>query len=231
VTERQQWLDDLYGLLDLVEQHCGGKRELADCDGRSGWPRRGVYFFFERGETREDDTTPRVVRVGTHGLRPSKSTLWGRLRQHKGSSGGSMPGGGNHRGSIFRLHIGCTLLASDEWPLSIRDSWEVGQSATTSVRMSEYPLEQEVTRRIGEMPFLWLAVDDEPGPKSDRARIEAGAISLLSNLDRPPLDPPSPSWLGSRSPRRSIRESGLWNVDHVEREPDPGCLEVLARYS
>jgi hypothetical protein len=43
-------------------------RMLADCTGRDGWPRHGVYFFFEGGENRADGS-PRVVRVGTYALR------------------------------------------------------------------------------------------------------------------------------------------------------------------
>ncbi|MBE1603725.1 hypothetical protein [Actinopolymorpha pittospori] len=76
------------------------------------------------------------------------------------------------------------------------------------------------------MPFLWLEVDDPPGPTSDRGRIKAGAIALLSNFDRPVCDGPSEGWLGNDgSP--TIRESGLWNVDHVDEVPDPAFLDLL----
>jgi hypothetical protein len=57
--------------------------------GRDGWPRHGVYFFFEDGQTRADGSG-RMVRVGTHALRPTdKTTLWGRLRQYRGRTGGA----------------------------------------------------------------------------------------------------------------------------------------------
>jgi len=50
----------------------------------------------------------RVVRVGTHGLKTgSTSTLWGRVHQHRDTR----EGGGNHRGSVFRLHVGQALAA------------------------------------------------------------------------------------------------------------------------
>jgi len=48
-------LDELkrfYDAMALLEKSCGGKRLLADCDGRMGWPEKGVYFFFEEGENR-----------------------------------------------------------------------------------------------------------------------------------------------------------------------------------
>jgi len=53
-----------------------------------------------------------------------------------------------------------------------------------------------VSRYIQSMSFLWVAVEDPPGKDSDRKVIEVNAIGLLSYLGRPPLDPPSPSWLG-----------------------------------
>ena len=91
-----------YDLLDVLEQLIGGKRKLVDCSGDMDWPQRGVYFFFEPGETRKDSGFgPRVVRIGTHALKDgSHTTLWNRLSQHRGVKRTS---GGNHRGSVFRL--------------------------------------------------------------------------------------------------------------------------------
>jgi len=60
-----------------------------------------------------------------------------------------MPCGGNHRGSIFRLHVGMALLNSGEWPTQIRDSWSVGRSAPSAARRDEYPLEKAVSSQIG----------------------------------------------------------------------------------
>lgn len=230
MIQRQRDQDSLYSLLADLESRCGGKRRLSNCDGRMDWPERGVYFFFENEELREDGATPRVVRVGTHGLRPSRSTLWGRLRQHKGSANGSMPGGGNHRGSIFRLHVGTALLATSRWPEEIHKSWGVGSNAPAEVKQREYPLERAVSDHIGLMPFLWLEVDDEPGSQSDRGVIERSAISLLSNFDRTSVDTSSGSWLGRNADRGSVRESGLWNVNHVQDDPSGDFLSIMENY-
>lgn len=230
MSTRQAELQRFYELLAELEARCAGKRRLMQSNGHMSWPRRGVYFFCEDGELRDDGVAHRVVRVGTHALRPSKSTLWGRLAQHKGNERGSMPGGGNHRGSIFRLHIGTALLASGDWPETIRRSWSVGSSATSDVRRDEYPLEQAVSDHIGTMPFLWLEVDDPPGSMSDRGVIEAGAIALLSGLDRPPIDRPSVDWLGRHADRELVRKSGLWNVSHVAEESDGSFLDVFERH-
>jgi hypothetical protein len=40
------------------------------------------------------------------------------------------------------------------------------------------------------MPFLWIAIDDEPGAKSLRGYVERNAIALLSNFEKEPLDAP-----------------------------------------
>lgn len=74
-------LDDVvrfYALLDELDSRLGGPRRLADCTSKSGWPAKGVYFFFESGEERSTSGTgPRVVRVGTHALiSTARTSLW-----------------------------------------------------------------------------------------------------------------------------------------------------------
>src|SRR5690606_40752004 len=91
VTTTSHRLNDLcrfYDLLLQLDERIGGSRTLADCSGRLDWPRRGVYFFSEPGEMRSDSGSGlRVVRVGTHALTgTSRTTLWNRLSQHRGSS-------------------------------------------------------------------------------------------------------------------------------------------------
>lgn len=217
-----------YEILATLEQKLGGKRLLAACDGRMNWPQRGVYFFFEPGEMRfHSGEGPRVVRVGTHALtRDSHTTLWNRLSQHRGSM---KSGGGNHRSSIFRLHVGTALVKRDAWLQAITGTWGKGSNANSDVRQAEQPLEQAVSQHIRQMPFLWLAVEDAPGPDSLRGIIERNAIALLSNYNAhdDPLDPPSPSWLGLQADREMIRLSGLWNVNHVTETYDPAFLHWL----
>ena len=180
-----------------------------------------MYFFFEPGEHRHAGLREqRVVRVGTHALASgSRSRLWGRLRAHRGTVSGS----GNHRGSIFRLHIGEAILARDKRELP---TWGVKSSAAKEVRLQEAPHELAVSRYIGMMPVLWVSVPDEPGAGSRRGLIERGAISLLSN-GMQPLDPPSSDWLGRLSSRAQVRGSGLWNVNHVSEAPIPEFFDAL----
>lgn len=222
-------LDDLkrfYALLDELEQRLGGARMLSDCDGRLGWPQRGVYFFMESGEERSDSGVgPRIVRVGTHALKDgSRTSLWNRLSQHRGQA---RSGGGNHRGSIFRLIVGTALIERNGYEC---ETWDNRQStASRDIRAAELDMEQTVSRTIGAMRFLWLPVNDEPGPSSDRGLIERNAIALLSNFGKDALDLPSPSWLGRHCNRPRVRESGLWNANHVDESCDPAFLDHLER--
>ena len=214
-----------YEILDMLAKRIGGPRILAECTGRMGWPERGVYFFQEHGETRSDSGTGlRIVRVGTHALKTgSRTTLWNRLSQHRGSA---KTGGGNHRGSIFRLLIGTALSAVNGMTVP---TWGRGSFAPKHIREKEKELEKLVSRTIGQMQFLWLDVPDPPGLDSLRGYIERNAIALLSNYNRPVLDAPSPSWLGAHCNREKVRTSGLWNQNHVNESYDPAFLDELER--
>ena len=191
------------------------------------WPKRGVYFFMEPGEVRaETGDGPRIVRVGTHALKTgAKTKLWSRLKQHKGTASS---GGGNHRGSIFRLIVGTTLIQKEDLDYP---TWGKGGTAPREVRKLEQPLERKVSTIIGDMPFLWLAIEDEPGPDSLRGYIERNAIALLSNYnhEKHPTDSSSQSWLGRYCDREKVRISGLWNSNHVDEDYDSAFLDVLAR--
>ena len=221
-----------YDLLDRLAARIGGARTLADCRGSENWPARGIYFFYENGEFRSGSGVDRrIVRVGTHALKVgSRATLWQRLSQHRS---------GNHRGSIFRSLAGVALARQENIPLP--PSWGIGSSAGAAARrldvdraeikQAEADLEARVSLHIGAMPFLWLNVDDEPGPDSQRAVIENYAIRLLSGYREPTADLPSPGWLGRYSNRERVRRSGLWNNDHVDRIYDRSSfLNAMERW-
>lgn len=220
-------MDRFYALIRrLSATHAGLPANLADHTAKSIRPQRGIYFFFEPGERRM--TSPfedRVTRIGTHSVSAgSKATLWGRLRTHRGGVDGS----GNHRGSIFRLHVGeCVIARSgleDIFPM-----WGNGQSASSEVRAGEEEVETEVSRLVGTMRVLWLEVADAASADSDRAYLERNLIALVAGPDGP-IDLPSGRWLGRWSSRDAIRSSGLWNVNHVYETYDPQVLKVLEEY-
>ena len=223
-------LNQFYNQLTELREKIG-ERKLSKCDGHDTWPKRGVYFFFEEGEYREKSSDLRVVRVGTHAVSyGSRTKLWDRLRAHRGPIS---TGGGNHRGSIFRLHVGSAILMKE----GIRDSypdWGVGSSAPKEIREQEATIEKRVSCYIGNMPFLWINVDDTSSKTSKRKYLEENAIALLSNYGRintsEALDPASKHWLGRHCYHCFVRESGLWNVKHVtEKKIDGNFLDFLEK--
>ena len=219
MNKRSADLVRFYRLLDELAELNGGARRLATSREEGPWPSRGVVWFFEKGEMRSDSGSgPRVVRVGTHALKPElNSRLWEKLAQD---------GAGSHRQSLFRTVVG----------LSIRDltgraeprSWgrEPAEAGAAPDR-AEKALEEAVSLYIGQMDFVVLAVEDEPGPRSERAFIERNSIALLSNYARPPLDAASAGWLGRRCGREKVRQSGLWNTQHVDAAYDSSFMETM----
>ena len=207
-----------YNILKRLEKRVGGAAQvLANCNGRMNWPKRGVFFFYEYGETSGSGDGLRVVYVGTHAISTSSQVkLWTRLSQHRGTAS---YGGGKVNGSIFRRLVGKALAEQNKkltsWSGSDRNDKLLGSLTS---------------RHICAMPFLWLNVDDTPGPKSRRAFIKHNAIALLSNYRKSPVDSASPNWLGSSSPSEKVRESGLWNQKHVDREDyDPSFLDEMEK--
>jgi hypothetical protein len=128
---------------------------------------------------------------------------------------------------VFRTVIGLALrdLTGKAEP----QSWGRDRAAAADEppERAELALEAAVSLYIGQMPFLFLAVEDEPGPRSERAFIERNSIALLSNYARPPLDPPSAGWLGKRCGREKVRQSGLWNTQHVDAAYDPSFMDTM----
>jgi len=213
-------------MIEGLREKLDGYRRLRDCTAGSGWPDRGVYFFFEEGETRQGSQSLRVTRVGTHALTlVSKTSLWQRLGAHRGRADG---GGGDHRGSIFRKRVGQALMARHEHSEKIARTWgSPRRTISEDVRSTELPLERSVSGYIGRMPFLWV---DVPNPPRNREFLEANCIALLSNFKKTPIDPASPKWLGKLSTEHTIQESGLWNTRCVEKIYDPMFLGELSTF-
>jgi hypothetical protein len=234
--DRLSHLDRFYSILEVVKDRLNGPHTLEPCHGRMMWPKRGVYFFFEPGQFCSDETNRlRVVRVGTHGLKAgSRSTLWNRLSQHRGTGSG----GGNHRGSIFRLLVGESIMRCGLFEEAV--SWGISSDASKAANLvsqsrkqvldCEYALELAVSRHIRSMPFLWIRIDDEPGPRSYRGYIERNCIALLSNFSKAPRHEPSSAWLGLKCGRERVCASGLWNNNHIDANYDPEFLPHLERF-
>lgn len=224
---RESHINQLYSLLDRLRDRVGGPQYLSDCNGRMDWPERGLYIFFAPDETRQSTDHQRINRIGTHAVSSGSGTsLWNRLISHRGTFSGKYADGGNHRGSVFRLRVGEAMIERDGLHDEFPD-WGDGTSAGSKIREQELEHERHVSNFIRDLPFLWVEVDDEPGPDSRRAEIEQNLIAMLSNYGDTPVDPRNSDWLGNHSPNQMIRGSGLWNVNHVAEDYDPSFLDLL----
>lgn len=181
-------------------------------------PKNGIYIIFENGEKCND--LDRIVRIGTHtGINQLRS----RLNQHFVNE--------NKDRSIFRKNIGRCLLNIENSPYS--KIWEI--DFTTRKNKDEYgnlvdeifqkQLETRITEYIQDsLSFTVIEVDN----KAERMNLESKIISTISLCKN---CKPSSNWLGLYSTKPKIRESGLWQVNELYKEPlnqsDMEKLELL----
>jgi hypothetical protein len=120
-----------------------------------GMPKNGIYFFFEKGETRKGSSKLRVVRVGTHGLRKNNNRLLKRIGTHYF---------GNIRRSAFRK-----LIAE-------------AQKGKLLPKKTIPVLEPQISHHLFcQMNFLLLPVQNA----LHRQQIEKISIGILSNCLNP----------------------------------------------
>jgi hypothetical protein len=169
-------------------------------------PLNGIYLLFESGERAHGGD--RIVRVGTH---TGDDQLPSRLVQHFVNE--------NKDRSIFRKNIGRALLnmAADpflaEWELD-RTSRAARERHGVEQQMAKrQAVEDAVTKYLqGHFRFVVFRVDE----KSDRLTLESRIIGTVSRCE---LCRPSTGWLGLSSTKEKIRQSGLWLVNELYKEP------------
>jgi hypothetical protein len=122
--------------------------------------------------------------------------------------------------------VGAALIRRGDLPSELLDCWLSRHRPPRESELAnqEAGIEREVSRHIGDMPLLVINVPD----RIDRGCIESNSIALLSCLTGGP-DLSSPRWLGRYAERVEIRESGLWNVQHVTGRYERGFLRRLAQ--
>lgn len=169
-------------------------------------PLNGIYIMFEEGEIGHD--TDRIVRVGTH---TGDKQLPSRILQHYVNE--------NKDRSIFRKHIGRALLSRDGDPFL--QQWNLDLTTSAAKKryegMVDFDKQRQVEKRVTEhlqrnLRFVCFRVDD----KNARMRWESRIISTVSWCE---ACGPSAGWLGLHSPTARIRESGLWIVNELYKDP------------
>jgi len=179
-------------------------------------PSNGIYFLFEKGEVAHG--VNRIVRVGTH---TGNNQLQSRLRQHFLAE--------NKDRSIFRKNIGRALLNRELDPFLA--FWEVDLTSRLMKQRyigADLDKQKETERRVSiyirdNFSFVVVRIDD----KAQRLMLESKLISTVSLCQG---CKPSDRWLGLFSPKPKIRESGLWLVNELYKEPlSDSELEGLIR--
>lgn len=183
-------------------------------------PKNGIYFFYEKGEIwGHGENKKRIVRIGTH----RDGNFRSRIQEHfllneRKMNFDSMRPAPKER-SIFRLNIGRALL--NKQGSSYMKIWNIDftsrrkRERCAHLRNIEY--EKEIERQITSIlrtnfGFRFIRVEDEVwrmGAKGLESR-------LIGTVARCSLCCPSNNWLGKYSPKRKIRESGLWLVQHLK---------------
>jgi hypothetical protein len=169
-------------------------------------PSDGIYILFESGEYAHG--TNRIVRVGTH---TGDKQLRSRLYQHFVKE--------NKDRSIFRKNIGRTILrkSNDDflriWEIDLTSSEAKRKYANTVDHNKQKNIERQVTEYIqNNFSFVVFPVAE----KANRLYWEAKIISTISLCSD---CCPSKNWIGLYSPKAKIRESGLWLVNALYKEP------------
>lgn len=169
-------------------------------------PLNGLYVVFELGE--HGHGTMRIVRVGTH---TGDNNLPKRLKEHFIKE--------NKDRSIFRKNIGLCMLNKSNDPylevwnkdMTPRQNREKYSHLINSERQEK--IEKSVSEYIRtNLKIIVLTVDQ----KETRLELESRIASTVSLCEK---CGPSKDWLGLHSPKRKIRESGLWQVNGLYGEP------------
>lgn len=169
-------------------------------------PQNGIYILFEKGEYAHN--TDRIVRVGTH---TGNNQLRSRLHQHFLKE--------NKDRSIFRKNIGRALLNKrkdhflEQWELDLTTKKAKEKYSSSIDFDKQKEIEKEVTKYIqNNFSFVVFQVDE----KDKRLEIEQKLISTISLCNE---CVPSEDWFGYYSPKKKIRESGMWLVNGLYKEP------------
>lgn len=172
----------------------------------SAIPQDGIYILFQKGEIGHG--AERIVRIGTH---TGEGQLPSRLRQHFLNE--------NKDRSIFRKNIGRAILNKTKDPFL--EQWEIDLTTRRNKakysRKIDFARQKEIESMVSQFiqknfSFSVFHIKD----KNRRLKIESQLISTVSLCNG---CKPSSEWLGNYSPKKKIRESGLWLVNELYKTP------------
>lgn len=169
-------------------------------------PSNGIYLLFEKGESGHDGD--RIVRIGTH---TGQDQLPSRLNEHFLNE--------NKDRSIFRKNIGRAFLNKNQdpflnlWNLDL--TTRIGRSQSSHLLDEDY--EQQIEHQVSEyirnnFSFVVFEVSD----KTIRLQFEKMIIATVAQCSECRV---SQYWFGKFSPKVKIKQSGLWQEQHLAGRP------------
>jgi hypothetical protein len=186
-------------------------------------PENGIYFFYEIGETwGHGETRPRIVRVGTH----KDGNFRKRISEHYVLDELKMNFDSNrpapHDRSIFRKNIGRALLNqskdkySQVWDIDFTSHEKRVKFGHFRDIRKEKKIEQDISKILRlNFSFRFIELTGQ-AKRMGSTGLESSLIGTLSHCN---LCKPSVNWLGNHSPKKEIRESGLWQIQHLKADP------------
>lgn len=185
-------------------------------------PRNGIYFFYERGELwGHGGDRSRIVRIGTSRQGNFRSRIGEHFLVDASKMNFDKKRPAPHERSIFRKNIGRALLnkKSDNylrvWEMDFTSRQSRGMRAHLRDIRKEKEVEEEVTRILrNNFSFRFIIVDELVQRMGTRG-LESSLIGTVASCS---LCQPSRAWLGLHSPKKEIREGGLWLVQHLKAD-------------
>lgn len=195
-------------------------------------PRGGIYFFYEKGESRgHRDDRFRIVRVGTHRKGNFKTRISEHFLLDESKMRLSMSKPKPSDRSIFRKNIGRALL--NRHGDTYLEIWEIDFIARENRERfghlrdieKEREVEKTITRIMRENFFFRFVIIEDETERIGARGLEACLIGTVAKCK---LCGPSPQWLGRYSPKNQIRASGLWLTQHLSAgEIDRKDMKVI----
>jgi len=183
-------------------------------------PENGIYFFYERDEIwGHGGNKLRIVRIGTH----KDGNFRSRVKEHylldesKMNFDRDMPKPSDR--SIFRKNIGRALINRNG--INYLQTWEIDFTTRENRQLYgnirdidiERRIELMITTTLRERFYFRFIIIDSQLERMGSKGLESSLIGTVASCK---LCKPSDNWLGKHSPKKEIRESGLWLVQHLK---------------
>jgi len=227
MSEKCQWLHEVLEELPLIKYPF--RLELLSLN--------GIYFFYEKGEIwGYGDEKLRIVRIGTHRGNNFRNRIAEHFLINEKKMGFDRNNPKPSDRSIFRKNIGRALLHKNKD--SYLKIWEIdflpraNREKYSDLRdiEKERSIEKQITEILRNNFFFRFVIIEKEDERIGSKGLESKLIGTVSGCT---MCKPSMNWLGNYSPKKQIRTSGLWLVQHLNAEgiteEDMPVIEKLVR--